>query len=412
MLFGNAIIGQSGGPTSAINATLSGAIRASFENRDAIKCLFGMKNGIEGLLREEFVDLFSFFEDKSALSILEQTPSSALGSCRMRLPSYESDDKIYLRIFEILKKHNVRYFFYIGGNDSMDTVAKLSSYAQENGIEICVVGVPKTVDNDLFVTDHTPGYGSCAKYIATTLEEIIRDVSAYTEKSVTVVEIMGRDAGWLTAAASLCGRTNGKPVDLIYLPERVFCIDSFLKDVKNALMKTPNVTVAVSEGIKDKNGSYISIDREKNADSYGHSYLSGVSRVLSSVINREIGCKTRAIELSLPQRAGAHIASKTDICESVEVGKYAVNLALSGKSGVLPVIKRQEGEKYKITLECASAQEVANKVKRVPPHFINEAGNYVTDECVEYVLPLVHGEHYPSYKDGLPIHCVIDKYMS
>ena len=408
MLFGNAIVGQSGGPTSAINATLSGVIRACLDNKNIINTLYGMKNGIEGFLKEDFVDLFSFFEDSRQLRLLESTPASALGSCRKKLPKPEEDTAPYERIFEILKKHNIRYFFYIGGNDSMDTVDKLSRYSRLVDYEVRIIGVPKTIDNDLCITDHTPGFGSCAKFISTVVEEIIRDVSVYTLDAVTIVEIMGRDAGWLTASSSLCGMVNGKGVDLIYLPERVFNAEQFVNDVREALKKHPDVVVCVSEGLKYKNGEYVSEDEHHTTDAYGHKYLSGTARMLTHLLKREIGCKVRAVELNLPQRAGAHIASRTDILESIRVGKGAVSLALEGKSGVLPVIKRRNSRKYAVTIGYANASEVANKIKRVPAYFINEAGNGVTDECIEYLLPLIKGEHYSNYRDGLPIHCIID----
>ena len=407
MLFGNAIVGQSGGPTSAINATLSGVIRACLENKDKITTLYGMRNGIEGFLKEDYCDLFSFFSDKSRLKELEATPASALGSCRKKLPEPEDDSEIYKKIFDILKKHNIRYFFYIGGNDSMDTVSKLSRYAKTCDYEVIIIGVPKTIDNDLCVTDHTPGYGSCAKFVATVTEEIIRDVSVYTLNAVTIIEVMGRDAGWLTASCGLCGRVNGRGVDFIYLPERDFSAEAFVNDVKNALKDHPTIVVAVSEGLKYKNGDYVSEDEHHTTDAYGHKYLSGTARMLTHLLKREIGCKVRAVELNLPQRAGSHIASRTDIMESVRIGKGAVKLALAGKTGKMPVFKRKRG-KYAVTIGSVDASFVANKIKRVPDSFINEAGNGVTDECIEYMLPLVNGEHYPKYKDGLPVHCIIN----
>lgn len=406
MLFGNAIVGQSGGPTSAINATLSGVIRACLENKEAINTLYGMRNGIEGFLKEDFVDLFSFFENASRLKELEGTPASALGSCRKKLPEPEKEPEIFEKIFEILKKHNIRYLFYIGGNDSMDTVDKLSRYAEKSTYEVRIIGVPKTIDNDLCITDHTPGFGSCAKFISTVVEEIIRDVSVYTLDAVTIVEIMGRDAGWLTASSSLCGIVNGRGVDLIYLPERVFSAEQFVSDVKNALKNHPAVVVCVSEGLKYASGEYVSEDEHHTTDAYGHKYLSGTARMLTHLLKREIGCKVRAVELNLPQRAASHIASKADISESVRIGKGAVRLALDGQSGRLPVFKRKSG-KYAVEIKSARACDVANKIKKVPNSFINEEGNGVTSECIEYLLPLIQGEHYPKYKDGLPVHCII-----
>ena len=406
VLIGNAVVGQSGGPTSAINATLSGVIRKCIDNKDTIKNLYGMKNGMEGFLREDFIDLFSFFENGSGLDLLEMTPASALGSCRMKLPSVSKDKEIYERIFEIFKKHNIRYFFYIGGNDSMDTVLKLSNYAREQDYEIRIMGVPKTIDNDLAVTDHSPGYGSCAKYIATVCEEMIRDISVYTRDAVTIVEIMGRDAGWLTASAGLCGLNNGRGADLIYLPEVPFSKESFICSVRELLKKQPTVFVAVSEGLKDEGGSYITSDKDNVADVFGHKYLSGVAKTLSHLVKREIGCKVRAVELNLPQRAAAHIQSKTDISESVRIGKAAVKYALDGRTGCIPVFKRKKG-KYAVKIECAPASFIANGIKSVPRSYVNEEGNGVTKECIDYILPLVKGEISVKYKDGLPLHCII-----
>ncbi len=398
----NAIVGQSGGPTCAINATLSGVIRACLEN-DKIKRLYGMKNGIEGLLKEDVVDLFSFFEDEKSLNTLELTPASALGTCRLRLAELDGDVSQYKRIFEILEKYEIRYFFYIGGNDSMDTVAKLSEYARQNLLDVKVIGIPKTIDNDLVLTDHTPGYGSACKYIATTLKEIVRDCAVYTQRAVTIVEIMGRDSGWLTASASLCA-LGGKGIDLIYFPERPFDNDEFISSVKRVLEDHNDVVVAISEGIRYADGEYVC--HNCAVDVFGNRQLCGSAIALANLVKERLGCKSRAIELNVPQRCASHLCSATDIAESVQIGSYAVQLALEGESGVVPIFERQEG-KYGVKFSVANACDIANKVKFVPDSFIGEDGCSATEECVKYVLPLIQGECFPEFKDGLPVQFII-----
>lgn len=400
----NAIVGQSGGPTCAINATLSGVIRACLKNDDKINCLYGMKNGIEGLLKEDIVDLFSFFEDEKDLESLEMTPASALGTCRLRLANLDGDLTQYRKIFEILEKYDIRYFFYIGGNDSMDTVAKLSEYARINSIDVKVIGVPKTIDNDLIITDHTPGYGSACKYIATTLKEIIRDCAVYTQRAVTIVEIMGRDSGWLTASASLCA-LNGKGVDLIYFPERPFNDDEFVSAVERVFKDHNDVVVAISEGIRYSDGEYVC--HNHSVDVFGNRQLCGSAIALANLVKTRLGCKSRAIELNVPQRCASHLCSATDIAESVQIGSHAVKLALDGNSGVVPIFVRKEGE-YALEMSLAKATDIANKVKFVPDSFIGEDGCSTTQECIKYVLPLIQGERFPEFKDGLPIQFVIN----
>lgn len=399
----NAIVGQSGGPTCAINATLSGVIRACLENNDKIKRLYGMKNGIEGLLKEDIVDLFSFFEDEKSLNELEMTPASALGTCRLRLDGLDGDLSSYKRIFEILEKYEIHYFFYIGGNDSMDTVAKLSEYARINSLDVMVIGIPKTIDNDLVLTDHTPGYGSACKYIATTLKEIVRDCAVYTQRAVTIVEIMGRDSGWLTASASLCA-LNGKGVDLIYFPERPFDNDEFISALERTLEHHNDVVVAISEGIRYANGEYVC--NNCAVDVFGNRQLCGSAIALANLVKERIGCKSRAIELNVPQRCASHLCSATDISESIRIGSFAVGLALEGKSGLVPIFERQDGE-YSVKISVANAGDIANKVKFVPDSFIGEDGNTATEECVKYVLPLIQGERFPEFKDGLPVQFII-----
>ena len=409
LLHGNAVVGQSGGPTAAINATLSGVIRGALDakQKGIIGTLYGMRNGIEGFLREDLVDLFKTFEDVSDLGTLEATPAAALGSCRKKLKSHEEDADTYAKILEILKKHDIRYFFYIGGNDSMDTVLKLSRYAASHDYELRVVGVPKTIDNDLMATDHTPGFGSAAKFVATTVAEIVRDINVYTMDAVTIVEIMGRDAGWLTASAALAS-LNGEGPDLVYLPERVFDEERFIHDVKDRLKDHPAILVAVSEGVRFADGEYVGAGTQSGAvDVFGHKYLAGTGKVLESIVKNRIGCKVRSIELSLTQRCASHMASLTDINESVTVGKGAVEAAISGKTGVMMTIERAVGEDYVTTVRCADIAGIANAIKTVPDEYINEAGNGITEAGIEYLKPLIMGELSLEYVNGLPKHFVI-----
>lgn len=410
-LYGNAVVGQSGGPTSAINATLSGVIRGTSQNYGKnIRKLYGMKNGIEGLLREDLVDLSAFFDGSTEkLRLLEQTPAAALGSCRLKLPEPIGDPAFYERLIAIFRKYDIRYFFYIGGNDSMDTVAKLSAYLRTSDYKMRVVGIPKTIDNDLMGTDHTPGFGSAAKYIAVTMQEILRDCAVYRVPAVTVVEMMGRDAGWLTAAAALGRVCGGAEPDLVYLPERPFDPEQFLGDVKEALKRHPNVVVAVSEGVRLSNGRYVGEGVQSGAvDIFGHAYLAGVGKVLEQIVREKIGCKVRSIELNLPQRCGAHLASATDLRESVGVGRAAVRAACGGASGVVMSIQRKSGELYRVFYSQIPATTVANQIRRVDDRFINAAGNHVTDDCCRYLLPLIQGEVRNVFRKGLPVHLLID----
>ena len=411
ILRGNAIVGQSGGPTTAINATLAGVISGAM-SADCIDKVYGMRNGIDGLLSDRVVLLNELFTERSDFERLKRTPAAALGSCRKKLPK-ETDkdyDATFERIIEIFKKYDIRYFFYIGGNDSMDTVAKLSKYTTECGYEVRVIGVPKTIDNDLLGTDHTPGFGSAAKYISVTMQEIIRDTAVYTVKAVTVVEIMGRDAGWLTASSEL-GRALGLPSpDLVYLPERDFNMDEFFEDLSAALEKKPNIVVAVSEGLRMADGTFVGESTQSGAvDAFGHKYLSGTGKALELAIKDKLGCKVRSIELNLPQRCAAHIASKCDIEESFGVGSAAVTAAVQGVSREMMVILRdnEPNEPYSSVYGHMDIDLIANKTKFVPKHFINERGTHVTDECLNYILPLIKGECYPEYKDGLPVFSTI-----
>ena len=370
ILKGNAVVGQSGGPTTAINATLAGVISGAMSSEHIGK-IYGMKNGIDGLLADNLIELNGYFTERADFERLKRTPAAALGSCRKKLPK-ESDPayaETFERIIEIFKKYDIRYFFYIGGNDSMDTVAKLSKYTSDCGYEVRVIGVPKTIDNDLLGTDHTPGFGSAAKYIAVTMQEMLRDTAVYTVKAVTVVEIMGRDAGWLTASAAL-GRLAGLPSpDLVYLPERDFDMEEFFEDLQAAMEKKPNIVVAVSEGLRFADGRYVGESTQGGAvDAFGHKYLAGTGKALELAIKDRLGCKVRSVELNLPQRCAAHIASKCDIEESFGVGSAAVSAAVQGVSREMMVILRdsEQTEEYHSVFGHMDIDLIANKTKYVP----------------------------------------------
>ncbi len=409
-LYGNAVVGQSGGPTAAINATLAGVIRGVLEQtgEKRIETLYGMRNGVEGFLQEDLLDLTAFFDSEEKLKLLEHTPAAALGSCRKKLPKPEDDPAFFERLIALFKKYNIRYFFYIGGNDSMDTVAKLTAYLKTCDYEMAAIGVPKTIDNDLMGTDHTPGFGSAAKYIAVTVQEIIRDCAVYRIPAVTIVEIMGRDAGWLTAASALGRTVTGFEPDLVYLPERTFDFDQFYQDVREALKKHPNVVVAVSEGIRCADGRYVGEGTQSGAvDAFGHAYLAGTGKALELAVKAEIGCKVRSIELNLPQRCAAHLASETDLSESVGVGRAAIQAALNGVSGEMMSIQRVGDDPYRVEFKPADVSQIANRIRYVDDRFINEAGNHVTDACCAYLLPLIKGESEIQYRDGLPVHIIL-----
>ena len=407
ILKGNAVVGQSGGPTSAINATLSGVIRGALKAKKEgiINTLYGMRNGIEGFLEERLVDLTEIFAGGEGLEVLEQTPAAALGSCRKKMKPYDKDPDTYKRLLEIFKKYDIRYFFYIGGNDSMDTVSKLSAYAKENDYEIRVIGVPKTIDNDLMATDHTPGFGSAAKYVATTMKELLRDVSVYTMKAVTIVEVMGRDAGWLTASAALASISGGVAPDLIYLPEKPFDMDKFINSVNECLERHPAVLVAVSEGIRFADGTYVAASGSKT-DAFGHVQLSGAAKALEYVVKERIGCKVRSVEINLLQRAGGHLLSRCDIVESVAVGMGAVRVATKGNTGVMMTIDRLMTDEYSSSVGFADISSIANAVRGVPDEYINEAGNGITEAGIKYLAPLIQGEMDIIYENGLPKHFV------
>ena len=407
ILKGNAVVGQSGGPTAAINATLAGVIRGAIEGhaQGRIGTLYGMRNGIEGFLREDLVDLLNIFDSEDKIRTLEATPSAALGSCRKKLKSHTEDAETYERVLEVLKKYDIRYFFYIGGNDSMDTVLKLSDYANSHDYALRVVGVPKTIDNDLVATDHTPGFGSAAKFVATVIKEIQRDISVYSIKAVTLVEVMGRDAGWLTAASALPALSGVGAPDLIYLPESVFDMDRFIDDIRRVQQDHPAVLVAVSEGVRLQNGRYVG--ESDTVDAFGHKQLSGAGKVLEALVRDRIGCKVRSIELNLPQRCASHIASATDISESVGVGESAVKAALDDKTGVMMTIDRADSEEYSVNFGSADIRTIANEVRAVPSEYINAEGNGITEAGLRYLAPLIMGELAVEYENGMPKHFII-----
>lgn len=407
MLKGNAIVGQSGGPTAAINATLAGVIKGAFEC-EAIDTIYGALNGVEGILKGTVCNLNEVVKTDADLELLCNTPAAALGSCRLKLPKKEEKPEVYEQIIEFFKSKNIHYFFYIGGNDSMDTVAKLTDYCADKDYELRVMGVPKTIDNDVMGTDHTPGFGSAAKYIAASMQEILRDTAVYKVKAVTIVEIMGRDAGWLTTAAALPRLFCDVAPDLVYLPEVNFNMDEFMEDVRAALEVHPNVVVAVSEGAHFEDGRYVGESAQSGvADAFGHKYLSGTGKALELAVKEQIGCKVRSVELNILQRCASHIASKTDLDESLMVGHDAVMAAADGVSGKMMVFVREGGENYKVTTSYEDIAKIANLVKEVPREFINERGNNVTDECLRYVAPLTFGEPKQIYENGLPKHFVI-----
>jgi len=397
----NLLVGQSGGPTAAINATLAGVIDSAIKS-DKIGTVYGCVNGIKGVLEENLLNLNDIFADENNLKILKQTPSAYLGSCRYKL-SENSED--ITKIVDVLKKNNIGYFCYIGGNDSMDTVYKLKDVCALE--EINVIGVPKTIDNDLTGTDHCPGFGSAAKYVASTLAEVTRDARCYNIESVTIVEIMGRNAGWLTASSALARLTGISSPDLIYLPEVSFDIQKFLQDVKDMVEKRKNIVIAVSEGIKNKYGQYIAGQTEIfKEDLFGHMQLGGVGKTLETLIKKEFGIKVRSIELNTPQRCASHIASKTDIEESFMIGSSAVKEVINGERGKMMCFERISDNPYKVQVVAKDIAKIANEEKKIPSEFINENGNDITDKFMDYLYPLIQGEMDVEYKDGLPVHII------
>lgn len=391
----NCIVGQSGGPTVAINSSLSGVI-----SNNKYNTVYGMINGIEGLLKKNIINLSNIFDDNK-LEQLKNSPAMYLGSCRFKLPSYKENSDIYNQIFDIFKEFNISAFFYIGGNDSMDTVLKLSEFAKQIDYDINIIGIPKTIDNDLMATDHTPGFGSAAKYIATSMAEIYYDSIIYNLKSVTIVEIMGRNAGWLTAASALATNQYNTVPDLIYLPEVAFNMDKFFNDIDQCLKFKNNIIIAVSEGIKDSNGIYIA-SNPSNLDSFGHSILSGVGKVLETAVKQKFNCKVRSIELNILQRCAMHIASKTDIDEAFIIGKEAVSTAIDGNTAKMMIFLRDSNNPYSIKISNVDIKNTANLEKTIPLEWINKQKNNITKEFIDYVKPLIQGQINLNYIDGIP----------
>lgn len=408
-LIGSCIFGQSGGPTAVINASAYGVIRAALDAEEITK-VYGAANGIKGVLDDRLYVMDE--EDPNELELLLHTPSSELGSCRYKIADPETDDTDYKRILEIFKKYNVRYFFYNGGNDSMDTCNKISRYMESVGYECRVMGVPKTIDNDLFGTDHCPGFGSAAKYIATSCMELNKDARVYDTGMITLVEIMGRHAGWLAGSAALATEFGSGP-DLVYLPEYDFDMEKFLTDIENIYNKTGKVFVAVSEGIHYADGSFVSEAKKATADGFGHAQLGGLATMLANVVRERTKAKVRGVELNILQRCGAHLASTTDINEACAAGKEAVMQAVNGVSGKMVGFKREyENGNYKCVMTLIPLEDVANYEKKVPLEWINDEHNGVKQEFIDYVLPLIQGEPQLPRVNSMPRYAKLKKVLA
>ena len=405
----NIIVGQSGGPTAVINSSLAGVYKTAKER--GFHKVYGMLHGIEGFLDEMYVDLSTQIHSDMDIELLKRTPSAFLGSCRFKLPEIHENPEIYEKIFSIMNKLEIEVFIYIGGNDSMDTIKKLSDYAIVKGHEQKFLGVPKTIDNDLALTDHTPGFGSAAKYIAASTKEVIRDAMglSYKRKMITIMEIMGRNAGWLTGATALAKTEDCCGPDLIYLPEIPFDVDRFLKKCSDLLEKKPSIVIAVSEGIKVPDGRYVCqlAGGSDYVDAFGHRQLAGTAGYLASFLAAKTGCKTRAVELSTLQRSASHMASRVDINEAFMVGGAAVKAADEGDSGRMVVIDRVSDDPYMSAAGIYDVHKIANNEKLVPRSWVNREGNYVTREFIDYVEPLIQGDYQPFMVNGLPQHLVL-----
>ena len=398
----NIIVGQSGGPTAVINSSIAGVYKKAKEL--GVKNVYGMVHGIEGFLEEDFINLDDYLKDENNYELLKRTPSAFLGSCRYKLPKVEGNEEVYEKIFNILEKHKIDAFFYAGGNDSMDTIKMLSDYAKEHNRKELFVGVPKTIDNDLPVTDHCPGYGSAAKYIATSLKEIIRDNSSFPQSRLTVciVEIMGRHAGWLTAAAALAKGDDCEGVDAIYLPEETFDMDEFLERIEKLRKTKSSIVIAVSEGVQTKDGKFVCeiSDSNRKVDAFGHKQLSGTASTLAAIVAEKTGLKTRAIEFSTLQRAASHISSLTDVTEAEKSGMKAVEAANEGQTGVMAIINADS------SVSTYDIHDIANVEKKVPLKWYDSKKKQMKKEYLEYARPLIQGELEPIFKDGLPCHLV------
>lgn len=400
----NVIVGQSGGPTSVINASLAGVYQAAI--KAGAKTVYGMQNGIAGLLDERLVALNGVLDSDLKIELLKRTPSSFLGSCRYKLKSADESTVEYEKIFALLEKYDIHFFFYIGGNDSMDTIGKLSAYGQKIGSSIRFVGVPKTIDNDLMVTDHTPGYGSAAKFVATVMKEIICDATVYGTNYVTIVEVMGRNAGWLTAASALAKGEDCDGVDMICLPEIPFTVEGFIKKVADIQKRKKSVVIAVSEGVKLPDGRYVCelSDTVQDVDSFGHKKLTGTAQFLANECAKHLKTKTRAIELSTLQRCSGHLTSRTDITEAYQVGGAAVLAASQGKSGVAVTLVRISDKPYQWTTGTVEIEKIANLEKKIPVSWINDTHTDMLEPFFDYARPLIQAELPPFYVDGLPYH--------
>ena len=399
----NVIVGQSGGPTSVINSSLAGVYKNAIER--GFDKVYGMLHGVQGLLDEQYVDMSTQIHSDLDIELLKRTPSAFLGSCRYKLPEIHENMEIYDRIFEILDKLEIDSFIYIGGNDSMDTIRKLSDYAIVKGHKQKFLGVPKTIDNDLALTDHTPGFGSAAKYIAASTKEVIRDALGLTYKKemITVMEIMGRNAGWLTAASALARIEGRKVPQLIYLCEKAFDEDRFIEDVNEALKKENNIIIAVSEGVKTADGNYVGEETKSGKeDVFGHKYLSGVGKYLEGLVGEKIGCKVRSVELNILQRCAGYMLSETDIMESRNLGAFAAVSAIRGKSGKMSAVRRISDDPYQVEIVLSDLSKIANYEKKVPMEWINEEGNDIKDELLTYLKPLIQGEVQIPYENGIP----------
>lgn len=399
----NMIVGQSGGPTAVINGSLYGVVSEGFKHPESIEHVYGMINGIEGFLSNQIMDMHPLLKNGD-LELIRTTPGSYLGSCRYKLPE-DLNNPVYPELFQKFEDYNIGYFFYIGGNDSMDTVSKLSRYAAKIQSPIRVIGVPKTIDNDLVETDHTPGFGSAAKFVATTVREIAIDASVYdNKKSVTIVEIMGRHAGWLTAASALARKFEGDNPVLIYLPEVAFNQEDFLEKVKKALETTPNLVVCVSEGINDGNGTFIcEFASDVGVDTFGHKMLTGSGKYLENLIKEKLGVKVRSVELNVSQRCSSSCLSKTDLDEADHSGAFAVNAALNGETGKMISFVRTNTSPYELSFSTADVNIICNQEKAVPLSWITKDGSDVTDEFIRYAAPLIQGSVDVPTKNGLPL---------